>query len=210
MQDLPNSDCLLANTRAVLEALVQITPFLRDYVLVGGSALALHICHRQSEDLDFFTYQDSFDKKAILDCIRHFPQREIINSSPQQLDLLLNGVKVTFFNAHWDFLTPHPVQTFNLASLKAIAAMKTNTLFVRAKYRDYYDLYCLAQNGLSLEDIFNAAQAILDGINYKLFCIALTYIDDIEDDNIDHLQPKELISKQAIRAYFEKQLADGG
>ena len=31
-------------------------PFLNKYVLVGGSALSLHMCHRKSEDLDFFTY----------------------------------------------------------------------------------------------------------------------------------------------------------
>ena len=114
------------------------------------------------------------------------------------------------FNAHWHWLTPEQTQPFNLATLTAIAATKTNTLFVRAKYRDYYDLYCLAQHGLSLREIFNAAQATLDGINYKLFCIAVIYIDDIEDDNIDHLLPKKHISKQAIRAYFEKQLVNGG
>ena len=31
-------------------------------------------------------------------------------------------------------------EAFNLASLEAIAAMKINVLFLRAKYRDYYDL----------------------------------------------------------------------
>jgi predicted nucleotidyltransferase component of viral defense system len=208
MQELPNLDSLLTNTRTVLQELIQTAPFLQNFVLVGGSALALHISHRQSEDLDFFTYQDVFNKTAILDYIKCFPHREIINNSPQQLDLLLNGVKVTFFNARWDFLAPNQIQSFNLASLKAIAGMKTNALFVRAKYRDYYDLYCLAQNGMALNDIFNAGQVILEGINFKLFCIALTYIDDIEDDNIDHLQPRERVSKQAIRTYFEKQLVD--
>ncbi len=46
--------------------------FLDKYILVGGSALTLHSCHRKSEDLD----------------------------------LLLDGVKVTFFNAKWDFIKP--------------------------------------------------------------------------------------------------------
>ncbi len=98
MQDLPNLDSLQTKTRLVLLKLIQTAPFLQHFVLVGGSALALHICHRQSEDLDFFTYQDVFNTTIILDCIKCFPQREIINNSPQQLDLLLNGVKVTFIN----------------------------------------------------------------------------------------------------------------
>ena len=90
--------------------------------------------------------------------------------------------------------------------LEAIAAMKTNTLFLRAKYRDYYDLYCLVKHGMSIRDIFTAAQGIVDGINYKLLCIALLYIDDIEDDNITYLIPKEVVSKQQIRTFFERHL----
>jgi hypothetical protein len=42
------------------------------------------------------------------------------------------------------------------------------------------------------------------GFHPILFCVALTYIDDIEDDNIAHLEPQEVISTQAIRSYFEK------
>jgi hypothetical protein len=43
----------------------------------------------------------------------------------------------------------------------------------------------------------------------KLFCIALTYIDDIEDDSINHLDPVSQLSKQDIRAYFEEQIRRG-
>ena len=31
-------------------------------------------------------------------------------------------------------------------------------------------------------------------------------IDDIEDDNIDYLEPKELISKEEIREFFENRI----
>lgn len=204
MNDSPNLDCLLVKTKAVLLELIRIAPFLKDYVLVGGSALALHLCHRQSEDLDFFTYADCFHKQEILNIFKHFKQAEVLNDNADQLDLLVDGVKVTFFNAKWAFLRPADAATFNMASLKAIAAMKANTLFLRAKYRDYYDLYCLAKHGMSIRDMFAAAQGVVDGISYKLLCIALLYIDDIEDDNIAYLQPKEVVSKQQIRAFFEQ------
>ncbi len=204
MNDSLNLDCLLVKTKAVLLELIRTAPFLRDYVLVGGSALALHLCHRQSEDLDFFTYADNFHKQDILRCLKQFQQAEVLNDNADQLDLLLDGVKVTFFNAKWTFLCPADVADFNVASLEAIAAMKTNTLFLRAKYRDYYDLYCLVKQGMSVRDIFAASQGIVDGISYKLLCIALLYIDDIEDDNIAYLYPKETVSKQQIRAFFEQ------
>lgn len=64
MQDLKNLNYLLPKTQVVLQTLIKECPFLKKYVLVGGSALALHVKHRKSEDLDFFTYEDSFDKKG--------------------------------------------------------------------------------------------------------------------------------------------------
>lgn len=201
-----NFDYLLDETRDVLQTLHENTPFLCDYCLVGGSALALYLRHRKSEDLDFFTYSDSFDATLILQCAQQFSSYEVINKSPEQLDLLLNGVKVTFFNAQWSFLRPEHPQTLNIASLDAIAAMKTNVLFVRAKYRDYYDLYCMVKHGMSLRTIFECAQPIVRGLTFKLFCVALLYIEDIEDDMITHLAPEENVSKKQIRAFFEKQL----
>ncbi len=181
--------------------------FLKNYVLVGGSALALHLCHRKSEDLDFFTYSDSFDKKEIFDFLNRFKDKEIINQNSEQIDVLLNGVKVTFFNAKWNFLKPDKIEQFNLASKKSIAAMKVNTLFLRAKYRDYYDLYCLIKNGgLGLMEIYENSVSIVEGINFKLFAAALLYIDDIEEDSIAHLEPKEQIPKKKIRDFFEEKL----
>ena len=118
MNDLKNLKCLLPKTETLLLKLIDECSFLKKYVLVGGSALALYLCHRKSEDLDFFTYEDSFDKKEI---------------------------------------------------------------FENSKY-------------------------IVEGINFKLFVIALLYIDDIEDDKIEYLKPKEMISKEKIRDFFQARL----
>jgi hypothetical protein len=43
--------------------------------------------------------------------------------------------------------------------------------------------------------MFRVSENIVVGITYKLFVVGLLYIDDIEDDNIDYLEPKEKISK---------------
>ena len=53
MLDLKNSDYLLPETRKLLAELIASATFLEKYVLVGGTALSLHLCHRKSEDLDF-------------------------------------------------------------------------------------------------------------------------------------------------------------
>ncbi len=206
MQDLKNLNYLLPKTKALLLNIIDTCPFLNKYVLVGGSALALHICHRKSEDLDFFTYEDNFDFREILEYIKQFEKKEILNKSDNQIDLLLDGVKVTFLNAKWSFLKPVDNNKFHLATLEQIAAMKVNVLFLRAKYRDYYDLYFLAKEVMSLKAIFKCSEHIVEGITYKLFVVGLLYIDDIEDDNIAYLEPKEKISKKKIRDFFDSRI----
>ena len=205
MLDLKNLNYLLPKTEQLLCKLYNECPFLHKYVLVGGSALALHVKHRKSEDLDFFTYEDSFDKREIFEYIKNFQSAEIINQTDEQIDLLLDGVKVTFFNAKWKFLKPSVAQLFNLSSLEAISAMKVNVLFLRAKFRDYYDLYYLVKQ-IGLNNVFKQSLKIIDGLTLKLFIVSLLYIDDIEDDNIEHLCPEKNLKKEEIRAFFQSEI----
>ncbi|MGC8617079.1 MAG: nucleotidyl transferase AbiEii/AbiGii toxin family protein [Desulfurella sp.] len=204
MEDLKNLKCLLPDTQMVLQELIKHS-FLSKYVLVGGSALSLHLCHRKSEDLDFFTYENNFNTDEILGLFKYFQKKEILNRTNELIDVLLDGVKVTFFNAHWDFLRPAKISNFNLATQEQIAIMKTNVLFLRAKYRDYYDLYFLIKK-FGIQKVYEMSKGVVEGINFKVFASALLYIDDIEDENINHLQPKEKLSLHKIREFFEQEL----
>lgn len=198
-------ECLLNSTKDILLELIK-NDYMRNFVLVGGSTLALYFCHRFSEDLDFFTYQDNnFQIEKVFKIINNFNNKEIVNISNDQIDVMINGVKVTFFNAKWHFLKPKEIRNFNVATLEQIAIMKINTLFLRAKYRDYYDLYFLAHH-FSLKQIFELAKDILNGINLKLFITALTFIDDIEDEKLDYLKPVKELSLKEIRDFFEEKI----
>jgi len=201
-----NLECLLPGTRQVLKKLSTETDFLSDYVLVGGSALSVRLCHRFSEDLDFFTYADHFDKREILEFFQG-KNYEIVNDQRNQLDLIFEGVKITFFNAKWDFITPENLSGLNIASLQQLAGMKVHTLFLRATYRDYYDLYVLSLK-MSLNELYQNTRMFIEGLNYKLFSMALIYVDDIADDDISHLKPAHSISKQQISEYFINRLKE--
>ena len=204
MQDLKNLEFLLPDTQKVLKKLIKDT-YLSNFILVGGSALALHFRHRKSEDLDFFTYQKgSFKSNEIIKLVRDL-QGEIVNISDEQIDCFIDGVKVTFFDAKWKFLQPNQIKNFNLASLEQIAIMKTHTLFLRAKYRDYYDLYFLIKR-FGIRKIYNLSKDVLEGINFKIFSAALLYIEDIEDESIEHLEPTQKLSLEEICEYFENEL----
>ncbi|MDH7553197.1 MAG: nucleotidyl transferase AbiEii/AbiGii toxin family protein [Spirochaetota bacterium] len=204
------SDALTSDAAKVLYELISTAKFLRNFVFVGGSALAMYLRHRKSEDLDFFTWdKEQFNKRQILQYIDRFNEKEILNEDADILDLRLNTTKVTFFNAGWKFLKPDTINNFNIASLEAIASMKIHVLFLRAKYRDYYDLYFLTKK-IGVKNIFTMAKNAIPGLTLKLFCMALLYIDDIEDDSIAHLEPVEVISKKEIRNFLQDCLLKEG
>ena len=204
MQELKNLNFLLPKTREVLIKLTE-NEYMSKFILVSGSALALHIKHRKSEDLDFFSYNlNTFDVKKIKELTKKF-NGKIVNISEEQIDILIDGVKITFFDAKWSFLRPKKIRNFNLATLEQLAIMKTNVLFLRAKYRDYYDLYFLVQK-FGIKKIFEMSKNVIEGINFKLFAAALVYIDDIEDEDIEYLEPEQKLSLQDIQKFFEEEL----
>ena len=93
-------DYLLPKTKEVLIELSH-SEYMLDYTFVGGSALSCYLKHRLSEDLDFFTWNDTADIENLLPILNN-DHLKIINRSAQQTDLLYKGgIKLNnkFFNA---------------------------------------------------------------------------------------------------------------
>lgn len=205
MNELNN---LLPNTANVLRQLAKL-PLLGDYTFVGGSALAIYLAHRLSEDLDFFTWQAQIDPPQLAQQLRHaqIGELHIINLSPTQADFILKGVKLTFFANNWHELRQrtHLIDHLHIAQLDTLLVMKVNTLFLRAAYRDYYDLYCLNQ-GYTLDDFFELTRQKMNNLNKTLLQRALIFTDDIDDENIQHLEPKYPITLSQIAQHFQRQI----
>jgi len=83
-----------------------------------------------------------------------------------------------------------------------LGAMKVNTLFLRAKKRDYFDVYAIYKSGFSLEMLFEFSASTFPGVTRKLFATAPLFIEDIEDEGIDYLKPNQKITLKEIEAYF--------
>ncbi len=170
--------------------------------------LAIYLHHRKSDDLDFFTYNKNlYSIHDILQYIKYFGKVEITNQSSEQIDLLIDGTKVTFFDAGWEFLKPRKIKQLNIATIESIAAMKIHVLFLRAKYRDYYDVYFLMKE-LGIKKLYDISSKIIPGLTMKLFSMALLYVDDIIDDKINHLEPVISITKYQIRDYIQQQIKE--
>ena len=161
-----------------------INDFSRNYYLVGGTAIALHIGHRSSIDFDLFTSANSLNIKTIKDKIykNGYGRYERLFEDTQQKHIIVSGVKVTFFC--FPFSVPAETKFFKsikIPSLLTLGAMKAFALGGRNKWKDYVDLYFILKNFHSLNEIeFTATKIFGDSFNGRLFKSQLSYFNDID------------------------------
>ena len=150
-------------------------PALSGFVLVGGTALALQIGHRDSEDIDLAFTHSLLPKKRValfagkqglvpadrVEDIEDFIDAGLDLFDHQRNFLSPKGVKVSFF-APEAALSPilsaycgH--QRPMVASVHDIFKMKALVSASRSKSRDWYDLYVLMnEHGYTMRDFESA------------------------------------------------------
>ena len=142
---------------------------IKNYTLIGGTALALQLGHRLSEDLDFCKWRTSKkgfvridDWKQIADQLSTIGKVEKNILDDNHIDFKVNGVIITFY-ADNEFKEPKELvkqpflNNIKIADVKSIAIMKVALMLHRNSHRDYYDIYSILQAGVSLKDIVYGA-----------------------------------------------------
>ena len=142
---------------------------IKNYTLIGGTALALQLGHRLSEDLDFCKW-----RKSRNDFIRIDEWKQITNEltaigaveqdvlDDNHIDYKVNGVKITFY-ADNEFKEPKGLvkqpflNNIQIADTKSIGIMKVALILHRNSHRDYYDIYSILKSGVPLKDIVYGA-----------------------------------------------------
>jgi hypothetical protein len=160
-----------------------VNDFARNYYLVGGTAIALHLGHRRSIDFDLFTSSQRLNVKAIKDKIYRngYGKYENLFEDDQQKHLMLAGVKLTFFCFPYQIPAEQKFfKSIKLPSLLSLGAMKAFALGGRSKWKDYVDLFFILKKQ-TLREISDAASTLFGGaFNERLFKEQLTYFDDID------------------------------
>lgn len=156
-----------------------------DFVLYGGTALAIRLGHRVSADFDFFTNR-AFTPDTLVREIAFLGDAQRIQSSPNTLTCLVNRgdwVKVSFFggvNMH-RVANPDIVDGpgFWVASFLDLAATKIKVVQDRADAKDYIDIAKLLEEGIALPVALAAAKAVYGAhFNSLLTIKALCYFED--------------------------------
>jgi predicted nucleotidyltransferase component of viral defense system len=209
-----NPNGLTTKGLKVFEA-IKKSDLLQEYILIGGTALSIQINNRLSEDLDFCKWQD---KPEILNKEVNWPELEkfmktIGNVRTDIIDLyqvnfFLDDVKITFYsNAITTFSEIEIASQFEnitLASVASIGAMKLEVLSRRNLFRDYYDIYSILKEGISLKELVSKSG------RYSLYRMKTKSILGLisngslfrKEENFALLEPKYNLNSQDIQSYI--------
>lgn len=178
------------------------------FYLVGGTALALQIGHRMSDDFDLFSEKD-IPTDLLAKVVNIFKDSElniIINHS-EQLSLLIDQTKVDFVKYPFPLvLDLIEYEGLKIINIPEIGAMKAYALGRRATYKDYIDLYfILKEKHSSLKEIIKISQEkFKENFDPRLFLEQLVYLEDIQEEPIQFLKGK--IGKKELEDFFQEEI----
>jgi hypothetical protein len=140
------------------------------FVLYGGTAVALHLGHRQSVDFDFFR-ATPLDKDEIRSTFTFLGNAEVLQDTPDTLAIVAampsGEVKVSFFGGIGFGRVGEPLQTRDgtllVASLDDLMATKLKATLDRAEARDYRDIAEMISAGVSLSSGLGAFRRMFKG-----------------------------------------------
>ena len=193
---------------------------LKDFVLAGGTALAIYIKHRTSEDLDFFINKNILNntiKKEIESLIKRLENEGYIitlisNYDDIQLDYIFGDVKVTFLASSLKLLDDSiKYKNINIANIEKIAAGKLYTILkYRIKSRDFYDVkYIMKYYKLEFGQIFDLMKKHYGRVNFSEEIINTRFLKmplNIDDEGFESLQLKEKESFKTLKDFFKKEI----
>lgn len=175
---------------AVVATLLGNSLDLEGFRLAGGTALAWHLGHRISEDLDFFSFTpgvlDTQRIEEITKTLRRLDPNAERQVSERTIHGSINGCRVSFFEVEgaW-FDSPLRLQEgIDLATVPELAAMKLVAVMTRCAKKDFYDLTAIARSGLSLGQMVECGRRMYAGFDQALPHLrrALVYFEEAESD----------------------------
>ena len=152
---------------------------LKDFFLVGGTALALQIGHRISIDLDFFN-QSAFDENFLIAELESKYKFQLDYQSKNTLKGEIENIKVDFITHNYPLAKPLiKEEGVRMASPEDIGAMKLNAIAGNGtRLKDFIDIAYLSST-ITLSQMVNAFEQKYASRNPSIVLKALEYHQDI-------------------------------
>ncbi|MBI2570193.1 MAG: nucleotidyl transferase AbiEii/AbiGii toxin family protein [Candidatus Schekmanbacteria bacterium] len=165
-------------------------PGLASFYLAGGSAVALHLGHRLSLDLDLFSLTRDVNLEEVAAAAAvSMPDFRVLALSDVCLRAVVGGIAVDIVRYPYPPLAPPAVVDpleFPVASLRDLAAMKLAAIARRGLRRDFWDLFAICTSGHPLAEACDAYLARFGRSQPDLYHVlrALTYFADAEKEEV--------------------------
>jgi hypothetical protein len=152
----PHWEVVTPLTRSLLEELGAL-PDLNAFYLAGGTALALRLGHRISQDLDLFANVEALDdalRQRVTAALDHARRITVLQDSPMGLILDVEGLALGLFTYGYPVIEPlERVLQVQVCGLLDIGLMKLDAIAGRGFRKDFYDVYFIARR-IPLADLF--------------------------------------------------------
>lgn len=190
-------------TFALIQQL-QAFPELKDFYLVGGTALALQIGHRNSIDIDLFTRNEFLTEDIIALLKTRFEIRASFQKEKNTLLTEINKIKTDFIRHDFPLIKqPFTEDGITYVSCEDIAAMKLNAIANSGqRLKDFIDLYYLLER-FCITQMIEFFKIKYPNINPLVPLKAVSYFEDIDPD-IDPPKMKTKLSLASIQKRIEK------
>ncbi len=208
---------LAPNTSKIFEHVCKLN-CITNYCLVGGTALALQLQNRLSEDLDFMSWNTHKSQKPEVDWVKIEKELSEIGSIDAReiwdfdhVEFVVSGVKVSFYasSKYTPVTTSIPFKdNLHLADIIAIGAMKMEVMMRRSNFRDYYDIYSILINGYDFKEIITKATAYSGHLlsTKNLLAMLVDSKRFSSDSNITQLQPRYQVTASDIEKFIKMQI----
>lgn len=160
---------------------IQSRPALAALRLVGGTALALQLGHRRSDDLDLFGAWE--EGVSLEEELRDCGGRVVREGGRGRLRFFtVDGIKVDCAAYAYPWLRPAvEEERIRLAGVEDIAAMKLSAVTNRGTKKDFVDLFFLLQR-FSLSEMLGWYQEKYESGSVYLVLRSLVYFEDADPD----------------------------
>ena len=160
---------------------------MKSCYLGGGTALALQLGHRISEDLDFFVAEE-FDHLFFERTIKSNGLNTLVlNQTFGHTELIIQYVRVDLIRERIPLkFPPKPIDgqmaNLRMADLRDIGRMKILSIGSRGSKKDFVDLYCLTRKVIPLDSLLILAMEEDHGVRYSKLLFLKGLVDFEEAD----------------------------
>lgn len=198
-------ECLPPEAREVLAGIKRVVKE-HGFILAGGTGLALHIGHRLSVDLDFFTGKAFIPDSLFRELGKKGFALTVLQEDKDTLVLSANGAKVSFFRYPYSFVDKKTLHGgINVAGILDIASMKVMAIAQRGAKRDFVDLYFILKS-IPFRDV--AGNMIKrfgkERINPVNIGKALIYFKDADSDPDPLFKGRNRVSWDSVKKFYAR------